>query len=133
MDGGTIDNEPNVAIDIVLRRLIEKKDLKQSEVARAIGMAQSTFHDWTYGRIPRDLKTVKKLAEFFNVSFEYMVFGTKQDQDHLKERCERLEFENAMIKLQAQKQLDIFESPEQGKKRILEMKEAFKAKFGVEP
>lgn len=120
----------NVAIDIVLRRLIEAKDLKQTDIARAIGMAQSTFHDWTYGRIPRDLKTVKKLANYFGVSFEYMVFGIKQDQDELKNRVDKLELENAMIKLETQSQLNLFENQAQAKIRIDKLKQTYYEKFG---
>jgi transcriptional regulator with XRE-family HTH domain len=120
-----------VAIDAVLRRLIEERDLKQTEIAKAINMAQSTLHDWTYGRAPRDLESVKALANYFNVSFEYLVFGTKQDQDELKKKIERLEFENAMIKLESENQMNLFESPEEGKKRIEEMQKAYYEKFGV--
>lgn len=102
----------------VLKRLLEKKEMRQSDLANAVGLPQSTFHDWVNGRSPRDLGFVKKIADFFNVTFEYMIFGTKTDQEKMGAYIRKLEFENAMLKLEQDKQLNIFETKEQALERI---------------
>lgn len=128
-DSETIENK-NVVIDIIIRKIIQRKDLNQSVVAKAVGMAPSTFHDWTYGRVPRDLSTVYKLAKFFGVSFEYLVFGEAEDQVELRERLSRLEMENAMMRLERENQMNLFETEADGVKRIQELKEQYFKKFG---
>ena len=102
----------------VLKRLLSRKEMKQSELANAVGLPQSTFHDWVNGRKPRELTFVKKIADFFNVTFEYMIFGTKTDQEKMAAYIRKLEFENAMLKLEQNKQLNIFESKEEAMQRI---------------
>lgn len=112
------NNGRAVVIDFVLRKLTERKGLRQCEVARAVELPQSTFHDWTYGRVPRDLGAVKKIADYFGVDFEYLIFGDKDDQMELKAKMRKLEYENAMLKLENENQLNMFESKEEALARI---------------
>jgi len=118
-----------VTFRFVLNRLLRKKEIKQSELANAIGLPQSTFHDWVNGRRPRELTFVKKIADFFNVSFEYMIFGTKTDQEKMEAYVRKLEFENAMLKLEQQKQLGLFESKDEAMERIQNLLNEIKTQF----
>lgn len=114
----SVQEKKVVVIDLVLRKLTEKKNLKQCEVAEKVGIPPSTFHDWTYGRVPRDLTAVKKIAEFFKVDFEYLIFGGKDEQEDMRLKIEKLEYENAILKLENENQLSLFESKEDAMERI---------------
>ncbi|MBT8187831.1 MAG: helix-turn-helix transcriptional regulator [Croceitalea sp.] len=113
----------------VLQRLLEKHDMKQIDVAQAIGMPQSTFHDWITGRSPRDLCVVKKIADYFGVEFEFMIFGTKTDQEKMQAYIRKLEFDNAIMRLEGQNQLNLFESKEDAIKRINMLKLEIEKQF----
>lgn len=64
------------------KRYLELRDLagvKDAEVARAIGIAQSTFTDWKNGRSQPKNEKLKKIADFFGVSLNYF---TESEQEH---------------------------------------------------
>lgn len=56
-----------------LRKLRENKDLTQEELAKAIGVTRSSLASWETGRREPDFETVSKLADFFNVSVDYLL------------------------------------------------------------
>ena len=118
-------------IDIIIRRIMQQRNLSQSEVSQAIELPPSTFHDWTYGRMPRAPGKLLALSKFFNISFEYLVFGEDDDQAEIKDRIAKLEMENAMFKLEGVSQMNMFDTPEDGLKRIQEMKDTYFNKFGI--
>lgn len=124
-----ITHDQAMCFRFVLKRLLEKKEMRQSDLANAVGLPQSTFHDWVNGRSPRDLVFVRKIAEFFNVTFEYMVFGTKTDQEKMAAYVRKLEFENAMLKLEQNKQLNIFETKEEAMERIQKLMDEINNNF----
>ncbi len=56
-------------------KLRDDKGLKDSDVARATGITKSTFSDWKNGRSkPKDEKLLK-IADFFNVTLDYLRTG----------------------------------------------------------
>jgi len=124
-----ITNDQAMCFRFVLKRLLDKKEMRQSDLANAVGLPQSTFHDWVNGRSPRDLSFVKKISQFFNVTFEYMIFGTKTDQEKMAAYVRKLEFENAMLKLEQNKQLNIFESKEEAIARIQKLMDEINEDF----
>jgi Predicted transcriptional regulators len=56
-----------------IKRIREKKELSQSELAKFLGIAQSTYSQYESGdrRMPDDLKI--KFADRFNVSTDYLL------------------------------------------------------------
>ena len=125
----TASDSQAVTFRFVLSRLLRKKEIRQSDLANAIGLPQSTFHDWVNGRRPRELSFVKKIADYFNVSFEYMIFGTKTDQEKMAAYVRKLEFENAMLKLEQNKQMGLFESKDEALDRIKSLLADIKNKY----
>ncbi len=61
-----------------IKKLREEKKLTQEELAKQLGCAQTTVANWENqaGRAPGK-KTVNKIAQFFNVSVDYL-FGVAQ-------------------------------------------------------
>lgn len=121
--------EKSVVIGIVFRRLLEEKGWSQKQVAESIGIAPSTFHDWNYGRIPRDLVAVDRAAALFDVSFNYMCFGEKTDQEIAIKEARKAKFELEMYKLQNSSQLNLFETKDQALKRLEEFREKIELDF----
>lgn len=56
-----------------IRDLREDADLNQSEVAQAIGVDQRTLSNYETGKTNPDSYAIIKLAEFFNVSTDYLL------------------------------------------------------------
>lgn len=59
-----------------LRRLRDEKDVTQAEVAKALGVDRSTLAYWEIGKRDPDSETIKKLANYYNVSTDYLLGRT---------------------------------------------------------
>lgn len=56
-------------------QLRDSKGCKDADVAKATGITKSTFSDWKSGRSKPKGDKLRKIAEFFNVSVEYLETG----------------------------------------------------------
>lgn len=56
-----------------LRMLIEEKDLTQKELAKQLHLAPSTLGSYVQGSREPDFSTLKQLADYFNVSTDYLL------------------------------------------------------------
>ena len=54
-----------------LREVREKSGLTQRQVAQAVGIAESAYQRYEYGRIPSAVTAVK-IAKALNVTVEYL-------------------------------------------------------------
>lgn len=68
--------------------LRDKRGCKDSDVAKATGITKSTFSDWKSGRSKPKGEKLRKIADFFNVSVEYLETG-KNNNSELTERDKR--------------------------------------------
>lgn len=60
-------------------KLRDAKGCKDADVARETGVTKSTFSDWKNGRSnPKDEK-LKKIADFFGVSVDYLRTGKEKE------------------------------------------------------
>jgi transcriptional regulator with XRE-family HTH domain len=96
-----------------LARLVEKKGVTQTEVSLAVGIPHSTLGDWIHGVAPRgdSLPHILQLAEYFGVSFYYLCFGERSDQEAMHEEIKVLKFQKEKLEwelAQASRQLDMF-------------------------
>jgi transcriptional regulator with XRE-family HTH domain len=55
--------------------LRDDKGVKDATVARETGIPRSTFTEWKTGRSKPGLEKMKKLADYFGVSVEYLATG----------------------------------------------------------
>ena len=60
-------------------KLRDKKGCKDSDVARATGITKSTFSDWKSGRSKPKGEKLRKIADYFNVSVDYLETGNCDD------------------------------------------------------
>ncbi len=56
-----------------IRDLREDQDLRQIDVARATGIDQKTLSNYETGKTAPDMYSLIKLADFFDVSLDYLV------------------------------------------------------------
>jgi transcriptional regulator with XRE-family HTH domain len=56
-----------------LRRYIDQSGKTQKEIAKALGVGQSTFCDWVKGRIYPRMDKVQLLAEYFGIKMSDLV------------------------------------------------------------
>jgi transcriptional regulator with XRE-family HTH domain len=64
-----------------LANLIKKYDVSSSHLSRETGIPSSTLSDWLAGSSPKNLEQLKKLANYFKVSIDYLCFG----ESHISE------------------------------------------------
>lgn len=59
-----------------IRDLREDNDLKQKDLAKILSVDQSTYSDYENGRINVPIEQLIKIADFYNVSLDYLVGRT---------------------------------------------------------
>ena len=70
----------------VYQRLLDEKGLKNADVARATGISNMTLSDWKRGKsVPKSDK-MRKIAEYLNVSVDYLMTG--KDMEFTAEMAE---------------------------------------------
>lgn len=62
------------------KKLLEKNNTKASEIAKATGIPPSTFSDWKVGRSRPKLDKIKKIADYFGVSYLWLSGDTEDVQ-----------------------------------------------------
>ena len=62
-----------MSFNIKLRTLRKKKGLTQKELASDLGVALSTVAMWETANREPDLATIRKIAEYFDISIEELV------------------------------------------------------------
>lgn len=63
-----------------IRELRQKKRLSQVSLAEAFGVAQSAISNWEKGNREPDNTTLRKLAEYFGVSIDYLLGNSDEPQ-----------------------------------------------------
>ena len=62
-----------------IKDLREDLDLKQSDLAKATGIDQRTISNYETGKTSPDAYSLVRLADFFNVSIDYLLCRTDID------------------------------------------------------
>jgi len=58
-----------------LRKLLDKPDMTQEKLADSLGVARQSVAQWKDGKTMPDIYYLKKIAEFFDVPYEYLLNG----------------------------------------------------------
>lgn len=61
-----------LVIIMKLKELRKQNNLSQAEIAKILNTSQQNYNRYENGKIEPDLKTLCKLADFFNVSLDYL-------------------------------------------------------------
>ena len=57
-----------------LRLYLARSNATASQLSRATGISKTTISSWAAGAPPRNLDQVKKVADYFNISVDDLVF-----------------------------------------------------------
>lgn len=63
-----------------IRDLREDKDLKQKDLASYLSIDQSTYSDYENGRINVPIEQLIKIADYYDVSLDYIVGRTNNTE-----------------------------------------------------
>ena len=78
-----------------IRDLREDRDMRQSDLAAAVGIDQRTISNYETGKTNPDSDALIKLAEFFGVTIDYLVgrsnynISTDQERSKLIEKMKK--------------------------------------------
>ena len=76
-----------------IRYLRKHQELTQAEVAESINILQSTYSNYEQGTREPDISTIKRLANFFDVSIDYLL---ENDRGCI-ETMEMVDFETLIL------------------------------------
>jgi len=63
-----------------LRALIKQRGVAITTLAKTTKIPAQTIHNWIAGSKPRDLDQVKRVADYFHVSLDYLVYSIQLEQ-----------------------------------------------------
>ncbi|MEY4064885.1 MAG: hypothetical protein RIR26_1093 [Pseudomonadota bacterium] len=69
-----------------LRKLMKEKFLTTKSLSAETEIPEGTLKTWLAGSAPRSLEDVRRVAQFLNVSFEYLIFGNEDSIERLNSR-----------------------------------------------
>lgn len=104
-------------------KLCNLKRVSPSRAALDLNLSKSSVNKWKNGSTPSG-KTLQMLADYFNVSVDYLINGEPQKSDTKKEAVTFDDFTYAMYNHSA-------ELTDEEKKMLLEMAEFMKQKRGL--
>lgn len=76
---------------LVVKNLREERGISQYQLANDLGVAQSTVGMWESGRREPGFDATQKLADYFDVSIDYLLGRTQQKKPTPNERDGLLE------------------------------------------
>ncbi len=74
-----------------IRDLREDMDLRQSDLAKATGIDQRTISNYETGKTAPDAYALIQLADFFNVSIDYLLCRVKYDVYAVQKRAKLID------------------------------------------
>lgn len=75
----------------IFEQLLQKRNVTPYRVHKETGVAQSTLSDWKNGKGTPKAESLKKIADYFRVSIDYLLTGTESEKETpaLNEKDER--------------------------------------------
>lgn len=67
-----MNNEKNSAIPMLFE-IMEQKEISAYRLSKDIGVSQGNISDWKHGNKTPNMHTLIKLADYFDVSIDYLV------------------------------------------------------------
>jgi len=98
MKGGQIMYE-------IFSQLLQKFGVTAYKVSKATGISQSSLSDWKLGKVTPKTENMKKIADYFDVSVEYLMTGEEKEGGetyYLNEETSKMAqdiFENKELRL----------------------------------
>lgn len=65
----------------IFSKLLQSYGVTPYKVSKETGISQSTLSDWKKGKITPKSDTMKKIADYFGVSVDYLMTGKEKDNE----------------------------------------------------
>jgi transcriptional regulator with XRE-family HTH domain len=75
-----------IKLNLTLKKLLKESDMTVAQLSRATKVPVQTIHNWTHGQDPRSFIQVKKIADYFQITVDELVYG--QSPKKFKESIE---------------------------------------------
>lgn len=72
-----------IKFKIILKKLLQEHDLTAAQLARACKIPPQTINNWLAGQEPRSLIQIRKVADYFEISVDYLVYGQEKIKKEL--------------------------------------------------
>jgi len=84
-----------------LKEMMTKKRVGVTELAKAINEPVKTVQEWvgSGARTPRKLEKIKKVAEFFNVSTHFLLYGEEDPRSGIGILLEKTEIHTGLYEI----------------------------------
>ncbi|MEK6704561.1 MAG: helix-turn-helix transcriptional regulator [Bdellovibrionota bacterium] len=88
-----------------LETIMQKNNLSARELSRRLGLPQKTVAEWVgaNGRLPRNVDALKKLAECFNCSVHFLLFGEEDQRFSIENMLSKTEVHTALYEISIKK------------------------------
>jgi transcriptional regulator with XRE-family HTH domain len=87
-----------------LKRLMNEKRITGRALAKAIDVPFKTLQEWiSAGRMPRQPEAIKKLAEYFDVSTHFLLFGEEDPHSLIGNILEKTEIHTGLYEISIKK------------------------------
>lgn len=63
----------------IFEQLLQKYGVSSYKVSKETGVTQTSLSNWKSGRTSPSVKTLQKIADYFNVSLEYLMTGEEKE------------------------------------------------------
>ena len=73
----------------IFEQLLQKYGLTAYKVSKETGITQSTLSDWKRGRSTPKTENMKKIADYFGVTVEYLMTGKEEPKERAPELTAR--------------------------------------------
>jgi len=89
----------------IFSQLLQKFGVTAYKVSKATGISQSSLSDWKLGKVTPKTENMKKIADYFDVSVEYLMTGEEKEGGetyYLNEETSKMAqdiFENKELRL----------------------------------
>ena len=103
----------------IYQRLLDEKGLKNADVARATGISNMTLSDWKRGKSVPKADKMRKIAEYLNVSVDYLMTG--KEVEFITETAKRDVLKTEMSNIIKEYALKLAEMPKEKQEQIMSL------------
>jgi len=62
-------------VNVMIKRLRQDKHLSQEQLAEHLHVTRQAISNWETGKTQPDIETLSQIAQYFDVSVEYLIYG----------------------------------------------------------
>lgn len=80
----------------IFKKLMDRNETNQTELAKYVGYTPQTVSKWYVGKTEPDSKTLKKIANYFNITTDYLL-GNGENIDNIDEEQKEIDVLNKLL------------------------------------